>query len=641
MLNAMRDGAQSKFIKFILFGFLVMAVGGMALMDVGGFFRNGVGNSNVASFGGNAISSAQFDQTMRRVLSQQGMQPKEAYEFGMVDQVLQAEINQRMMTEAAYDMGIYAGDATVAKQIGSLIDPLMKSQPNAKRQDILQTILRAQGMTEQDLVNTLRQGMMNTVLQNTIQTATTIPSRAEALNLYQVQNETRDVKAFFLSNDSVTGIEDAQDDVLKAFYEAGKSSRHVIPETRSFTIAILTEKDLQSGTSVTDEELEKEYQKAIKSYTLPERRELVQAVLSNQETAEKVAAAVRDDKQSLKDAVKTVTGKTTAYQDETVFAREGLVKAMADAAFTAELDTISNPVQTPLGWHVFVVKEIIPEAARPFADVKDSMRKDLAEGRLSEQLFETANAIDDRLAGGEDINVIAKEMNLAITKIGPVSEDGSTSDKHDALKDFEKDRAYILQTVFELSEGESAPVLEISNGRYAAIHVDTVKERSFESYESVKADLKKSWTGDQKASLNRTRAQKVQQDIAAGTTTLAKSAAEFNAKIEDFAKLKRTGDAPKSIGKDGQAVLFAGVEGETMLVPVANGYMIATVTSVTLPDRAKITDKDLETLSGSIADSAPNEFMQAYVQYLQNKEKVKINRHLLDLMYGPESGNPG
>lgn len=641
MLNAMRDGAQSKIIKFVLFGFLVMAVGGMALMDVGGFFRNGVGNNNVVRIGGDSISSMQFDQTMRRVLSQQGMQPKEAYEFGMVDQILQAEINQRLMTQAAYDMGIYAGDATVARQIGSLIDPLMKSQPNAQRRDILQTILRAQGMTEQDLVNTLRQGMMNTVLQSTIQMATTIPSRAEALNLYQVQNETRDVKAFFLSNDSVKDVEDAQEEVLKAFYEAGKSSRHVIPETRSFTIAVLTEKNLSSGASVTDEELEKEYQKAIKSYTLPERRELVQAILDNQAAAEKVAAAVRDDKQSLRDAVKTVTGKTAAYQDETVFAREGLVKAMGDAAFTAELNTVSAPVQTPLGWHVFVVTEILPEAARPFAEVKDSMRKDLAEGRLSEQLFETANAIDDRLAGGEDINAIAKEMNLSVTKIGPVGEDGSTPDKRDALKDFEKDRAYILQTVFELSEGESAPVLEISGGRYAAIHVDTVKERSFEPYEAVKADLKKSWIGDQKASLNRTRAQKIQQEIAAGSKTLTQGAAEFDAKIEDFAKLKRTGDAPKSIGKDGQAVLFAGVEGETLLVPVANGYMIATVTSVALPDRAKITDKDLETLTGSIADATPNEFMQAYLQYLQNKEKVKVNRHLLDMMYGPESGNPG
>lgn len=638
MLNAMRQGSQSKLMKFILFSFLGAAVGGMALMDVGGFFGSGVGNNAIAKIGRQSISSVEFDQTVRRALAQQGMQIREAYEFGMVDQILQSEINQRLLTQAAYDTGIYAGDETVARLIGTLIDPLVQSQPNAKRSDILQTILRAQGMTEKELVATMRQNLMITTLQSTIQVAASVPSRGEALNLYQVQNETRDVQGFFLSDDSVKGVEEAQEEVLKAFYEAGKSSRYVIPETRSFTIAILGEKNLSSTDIVTDEELERAYQKSIKSYTLPERRELVQAVLSNQVTAQKVADTVRNENTSLKDAVKSVTGSITTYQDETVFAREGLVTAMADAAFSTETGMISDPVQTPLGWHVFIVTEILPEAARPFAAVKDTMRQDLVENRLSELLFETANLIDDRLAGGDEIEDIATEMNLTVTQIGPVTKEGSTIDKRDALKDFEADRDHILQTAFDLAEGEAAPVFELSNGRYAALHVNAVTESGYQPYEEVKADLTKSWISDQKASLNRARAQAVQQDIAAGNKTLSKAAGEFDVKIEKFTGLKRTGEAPKSIGQDGQAILFSTVEGEAVMVPVPRGYFIAMIDAVSLPDRDKVTDKDLETLVGSIADSTPNEMTQAYLQHLQSKSKVKINRHLLNTLYGPESG---
>lgn len=640
MLNAMRDGAQSKIIKFFLFGFLVMAVGGMALMDVGGFFRNGVGTNSVAKIGSESISSLQFDQTLQRVLSQQGMQAREAYEFGMVDQILQGEINQRLLTQSAYEMGIYAGDATVAKQIASLIDPLVKSQPNAQRSDVLKTVLRAQGMTEQGLVDTLRRSMMNTVLQNTIQTSTAIPSRSEALKIYQIQNETRDVDGFILTDSSVKNVDDVQEEVLKAFYEAGKSSRHVIPETRSFTIAILSEKDLKADSALTDEALEKEYQKSIKSYTLPERREIVQAVLGTQADADKVLAAVRDNKQFLKDAVKAVTGKTTAYQDETLFAREGLVKAMADAAFNAKEGDVSGPVQTPLGWHVFIVQKTIPEAARPFAEVKDSIRKELSEGHLSQQLFDTANIVDDRLASGEDIAAIAKEMHMSLTQIGPVGADGSTQDKRDALKDFAKDREDILTTAFELSEGESAPVLELSDGRYAAIHMDTVNERSFKSYESVKDELKKLWTTDQQEAANMERAKKTQQEIAAGTKTLSAAAAELGAKIESFKGLKRTGEPSKALGQDAQNALFDAVDGETIVTRVENGYLIATVKATKLPDPAKVTDKDLEKLTGALEDAAGTEFMQAYLQHLQDKKKVRINRHLLSTMYGPESGNP-
>jgi len=640
MLNAMRDGAHSKIIKFILFTFLVLAVAGMALMDVGGFFTSGVGNNMVAKAGKESISSVAFDQSLRRVLSQQGMQPREAYEFGMVDQVLESEINQRLLTQAALDMGIYAGNEQVARQISTLIEPLVQSQPGTSRSDMLRRLLQAQGMTEQAFVATMRREMMNTVLQGTIQTASSITSRAEALNLYLVQNETRDVDGLILSDASVKGIDDAPEEVLKAFYEAAKSSRFMIPETREFTIAVLTEDNIKSSLTVSDEELEKEYKKSISSYTLPERRVVEQAVLDTQEKAIKIAAAVRDDKKSLKDSVQSVTGKTTAYQDKTTFARQGLVKDIGDAAFVAEIDAVIDPIKTPLGWHVLVVKEILPESVKSFESVKDDLKKELSQGMLSAQLFNTANSIDDRLASGEAIGDIAKDMDLKLNKFGPVGIDGSTADKRDALKDFEKDRDYILQTAFELVEGESAPVLELSDGRYAALHVDKVKERSFKAFEDVQDELKKSWIADQKASLNRDRAQKIQQDIAAGTKTLSAAATELGVKVESFNNLKRTAEAPKSIGKGAIDALFDTVEGETIMTAVPNGILIGTIKSSDIPDPAKVTDKDLEILIEASERAAGDEFMQVYMQYLHDKKNVKVNRHLLNMMYGPES-DPG
>ncbi len=640
MLNAMRDGAQSKIIKFVLFGFLFMAVAGMALMDMGGFFRSGVGNNMVARVGKESIGSMAFDQSLQRVLSQQGMQAREAYEFGLVDQVLQSEISQRLLTQAALDMGIYAGNEQVARQIGTLLEPLVQSQPGTTRSDMLRRLLQAQGMSEQAFISTMRREMMNTVLQKTIQTASSPTSRAEALNLYLVQNETRDVDGFILTDASVQGVDDAQEDVLKALYEAAKASRFTIPETREFTIAVLTEDNVKSTLTVSDEELEKEYKKSISSYTLPERRVIEQAVIDTQEQAAKIAAAARDEKKSLKDAVESVTGKTTAYQDETTFARQGLVREIGDAAFTADVGAVIDPVKTPLGWHVLVVKKALPESVKPFESVKDELRKEMSQGKLSEQLFNTANSIDDRLAGGEAIGDIAKDMGLKLDKIGPVGIDGSTADKRDALKDFAKDREYILQTAFDLMEGESAPVLELSDGRYAALHVDKVTERTFKPFEEVQGELKKGWIADQKASMNRDRAQKIQQEIAAGAKTLSAAATEFGVKVTAFDNLKRTGEAPKLLGKGGVDALFGAAEGETVMAEVPGGIMIGTVKSSRLPDPAKVTDKDLQQLIDASERAAADEFMQVYLQYLQDKKKVKVNRHLLNTMYGPES-NPG
>lgn len=53
VMKAMRQGAAGGVMKFVIFGFLIMAVGGMVFMDIGGFFRSGgVGSSDVAKVGG-------------------------------------------------------------------------------------------------------------------------------------------------------------------------------------------------------------------------------------------------------------------------------------------------------------------------------------------------------------------------------------------------------------------------------------------------------------------------------------------------------------------------------------------------------------------------------------------------------------
>jgi peptidyl-prolyl cis-trans isomerase D len=638
MLTAMRDGANSKIIKFVLFGFLVMAVGGMAMADVGGFFTNGVGNNMVARAGKESISMTAFDQNLRRVLAQQGMQPREAYEFGLVDQVLQSQINQSLLTQAAIDMGIYAGDEQVAKQITSLIDPLVKSQGDgSSRADMLRRLLQAQGMGEQEFIASMRQTMMTTVLQSTVKNASAVATRAEALNMYLVQNETRKVEGFFLPDASVKDAPAASETVLKSFYDSAKSARYAIPETRSFTLAILTEDNVKSSMTISDADIEAEYKKSIASYTLPERRVIEQAVLNDEETAKQVAASVSDDKTSLKDAVKAVTGKTSSYQDATTLSRQGLVKDIADAAFTAEKGGLVQPIKTPLGWHVLVVKDILPESVKPLADVRDELKKDLMQDRLSAELYSAANTVDDRLAGGEDIAAIAKDLDLKVIQIGPVGVEGSTLNKQDALKDFEKDRNYILETAFELNEGESAPVLELADGRYAALHLDTVNARSFKPYEDVKGDIEQNWLRDQKASLNVERSRKIQQDIESGSKTLAAAASELAAKVENFASLKHSAEAPANIGKAAYNEIFAASEGETIVTAVPGGFMVATIRSITLPDTAKVSDKDLEPILTQARRATEDEFLQAYVQYLNQTMKVRINRNLLNTMYGPES----
>lgn len=636
MLNAMRDGVKSKVIKFFLFSLLVLATGGMVFTDVGGFFRGGVGVNTVIKVGQDSISGPAFDRAVQRITSAQGMSSKQAYQMGLVDQIVHQEINNSLLKQAAIKNGIFVGDDQVALQINQMLAPALKGQAGVSRKDVLRRILQTQGMSEHELVSTIRQSMMSTILQSTIQTGASIIPRQEAVNLYRVQNETRTVEGFYLANASIKDLEDVNEDVLKALYEASKGTKYSIPETRSMTIATLSESNVKSSITIPDDDLKAEYERSIASFTSPEQRVIQQAVLSKEDDAVKVADAVKAGK-SLKDAVKAVTGAVTAYNGEQTYTKSGLPKDFADVSFSASPDMPTTPVKTALGFHVLVVKKIIAPEKTPFEKVKADIQRDLIATKLSHKMQEVANTIDDRLASGEDLQKIIDDMNLKSETIGPVDNNGATTDKRDAFKAYAKDRAYIVKTAFEMNEGESAPVMQLSDGRYAALRVDSIKERSFIPYESARTEIKEGWINDQRASLNHERAIKIQQAIAGGSKDISAAAKEVGSSVQVIKDLKNNASAEKTITPDGLAAIFDAIKGETVMAPTSNGYLIATVKSINSPDPDKIKDADLKPLMDHLKRSQNEEFLLAYIQYLKDEMGAKVNRNLLDMMYGQEA----
>ena len=256
MLNAMREGAKSGIIKFILFGFLVMAVFGLVLTDVGGFFRGGVTKTSVAKIEGHEIPVVAFDRTLRRVLAQQNIDAASAYQMGLVTQVLRSEITNYVMQKAAYDLGLQISEDTIADNIARLVEPYVTE--GMTPQQAFEGILRSQGMTEREFVRTFRAEMANTMLRNTFQIGANNPSDKEALEIYQYHMEERTVEYVYVPHSAMTNIPAATDEVLLPFYQAGKE-RYAIPETRSFTLAVLDPKKLQEAITVTEEEVRREY----------------------------------------------------------------------------------------------------------------------------------------------------------------------------------------------------------------------------------------------------------------------------------------------------------------------------------------------------------------------------------------------
>lgn len=623
MLNAMRVGAGSKIIKFVIFSFLVLAVAGMALMDVGGFFRGGSQSTTVATVAGQKIHITEFDRAARRVLSQQAMiEPKMAYKLGLIDQYLNSQISSILLQKDARDHGIIIDNEMIAKQVADLLAPYARDGVSTK--DAFQRILRTQNLTESEFVNMLRSEVSTNIMRSSLQSASGIVSDLEIKDLYQQKNEERTVKVLILPHSTVKGVQKPTDEILKPFYQSGQE-KYAIAETRVFTLGLLTPEIARKNLDISDEELKQIYSERLDEYTDKEKRVLQQAIFTAESAALEAAEKVRKGT-SLKEAAKD------SYIGEESFEEAGLVGNIASAAFALGKGETSDPVQTSLGWHVITLKDIIPPQTKDFESVKEAIRKELIEDRTDTLLVETANMLDDALAGGETLKEAAENFHIDLKKIGPVRQDGSTPDNKEGLKEYERVRAGILEVAFSLESGETSAVQELSDGSYAVVTVDSVTPKSYKPFDDIKADLAKTWIADQEDVLNRRRATEALQALNAKTATIEDIAKQYGVGIKTVT-LNNAHPVEEPVTEPLKKLLFGNDKNTFQLSPSKDSYILAIVTEIKIPDPAKAKKEDIDTLKATAQKGTQDEIFLVYFNELRKKHGVKIDRKLLDMTY--------
>lgn len=637
MLNALRDNAKTGFLKYILLGLLVMAGGGLVLMDVGGFFRGGnFGSNDVAKGGGIKISASEFDRTVRRVLSSQGIGAPEAYRLGMINQILASEIQQRLLTREAAALGIQVSDNDVMTQVEKLSASIAAGGGQSKA-DALRQILRQQGISEGEFIESIRAETGNTLLRGALLSGATVVPAAWVDDLYRYEKQTRSAEAVILSTETVTGITQPTDDNLQKFYDANKAD-FAIPETRDITLAILNTAMIQKNVTVTDEDIKKAYEENITRYTKPERRQVEQVVVTDAAQAEKIAAQAKEGK-SLKDAVQAVTGDTKAYLGVDDYQQSGLLPQIAAAVFAAQPGQVTEAIQSELGWHVMKLVKLLPSETVPIESVKAELKDSLMQTKLMDDMLNTANAIDDRLAGGEALENLVSEFGLTTQKVSGVRLTGLTEKGEDPLKSFEADKKKILQTGFEFSAGESAPIAELSDGRFVIVRVDAITPAASKPFADMRETLRKRWIKEQKELANRARAMDAMKKVEDKSATLADIAKANGGRLEKFSALKRAGDAPKSLGPVAMVKVFTSAKGQPFMAETDDGILIAAVTDIKLADPAKAEKADKESLSRMEKNSFANDIVGAFVNNLGKHAEVQINQRLLDMMYAERGNN--
>lgn len=628
VMTALREGASGGVLKFFLFGLLALAAGGLVFTDVGGFFRGGVGGTDIAKVAGQSVSINRFDRIARRTLQPLQITPQQAYKFGYLREILNSELRRRILIADAHDKNITIGKEQIIGQIKEIIAPAV--QNGLSPEQALETLLRNQGMSEGELSATITSERALALLNSALQAGTLYAPKALQNTIYDFENETRDIRYITFLNKDFKNINTATDEQLTALYEATKEA-YAIPQRRSLQIIRLKTAALKDTLEISEESLKAAYDENIEDFSTPESRKIVQAIAATKEDATAIYDAAKKS-----GALKAAAAKTGDYIPAKTFTEDNILAEIKEIVFSAKSKTVLEPVETPLGWSVIKIESITPAKVTSFEKAKKSLREDLIEDRLIDELYTIVDDIDDAFASGADVAETANQFGLSISEVNDINAYGQNAKRKTPLKKILGDDAQsTLETAFKLESGETGTMNELKNGDFIAIHAKSVTPKSYKPFNDVKTAIQTKWNNDQKTLGNKSLVSDILKSDGQDLTAAAKA----QGKTVKTAKTLTRKSTPKApLGARALSAAFKAPANTLFLLDIEGGFALAEVTRTALPVKsAKRKDATLKEIQDKALKDIQNEIFATYVGQKSEKYGAKINEALLERAYGSES----
>ena len=632
MLRAMRTGVMSG----VFLGILLLGGLGLVLTGSGSYFQGNLASTTVAEAGNTSISITAFDQQARRQLSRQGLSPSQAYKAGILERLLDAEIARTLLYQHARNQGVRIGDARLRQRIDSLLGP--STGADMTRQQALDRLLRAQGMSEDTFIRMLRQDISNSLMRDIITGSTSHTPRPIAAPLAQWQAETRDIFAVKLPHSRIDTIKEPDEKALKNYYQQIRD-QFSIPERRDFTLALLKRERVAEQIEISDAQLRQYYKDNKSRYEVPEKRKITQAVFSNKQKAEMVARRATKHDISLEQATKDVTGSGQDYMGEQVFQRSGLNASITEPVFSAAIGETVGPVKSALGWHVINVKDTIAASTQSFASVKEELRKELKQERIGDELFSLSRELDERLIGGEKLETLAGDYNLVLRDFQRISRDGTTKEGETILSDLpKKSRQQILDKVFALEEAHFPSQVAAYKDGYFTVRLDRIRQKSYKDFEAVRATVREKWQTRQRRLKNLDQAKAALKKLKGGELRLGALARQNDRELLEFNDVRRN-KPPEGLSRNAVIRAFEMEEGKYGYVGDDRHVIFMKLSAIDMPQADQLDNQRLQQVRNKATQRFRNEMLSRYIDHLRAQYDVSINRDLLKRRYANQGGS--
>ena len=630
MLQAIRSKAGSLFVK-ALFGVLILTFG---IWGIGDIFRNRPTDTTVATVGGQTIDAAALQSALQpaleRLSTQLGSQVDlhQAKQMGVVDQVLRQLIDNNLIDQEVQRLQLDVSDAVIRDAITG--DPTFRGAGGFDR-NAFNALLAANHVSEPQYIESVRHDIARDDLLASLTAGVAAPQTiVDRLYRYRHEKRVADIVALPAAGDTDVGLPSAAQ--LTRFYDAHPDMFRA-PEYRGFTLASLTPAELAKTIEIPEAKLKSAYDQRQDEFVLPERRD-VQQILAPSEQKAKAAEAALAAGQDFTEVARTITGQDPQTIDLGLVKREELPQQLAAIVFALPVGKPSQPIKSPLGWHILRVVRIAPPATQSFAEVKAKLQADLAHSEAADRLYDIGNHVDDAIAGGATLDEAAAKFGMTKTVVAAVDEKGLARDGKKI--ELPVSLADVLKLAFATDQGRTTRVTQTPDGAIYVMHIDRIVPPSVRPLAEVKDKATAAWQAEQRNADVAKEAAALAAKTKPGTTAkpgtpLAAVAAADGLKVTTSPPFQRQADDPAGVPPALVDKLFAAKPGGIVTASDATGSYVAQLTKVDEPQAASkdaAADLTREVTNGIQADLA-DEFTRS----LRARFPVEIHRETLDHLF--------
>ncbi|UCH74548.1 MAG: SurA N-terminal domain-containing protein [Rhodospirillales bacterium] len=500
MLQQLRSSAASLVAKLLV----VLLIISFAAWGVTDYITQVQEADDVATVGDDAISTTELSEAFQRELNRfraQGIElsAEQARSLGLLDQVLDRLISARVYELGGDMLGMAVSDGQVRSIIAE--EPSFFDETGRFSRARYEFALRQAGLSEGQFVSDVRRDILRRQIINSFDFPDDAPDSL-VTTLHRWRGEKRVASVAVVPVDATLDVGEPDTETLQALYQE-RADQFTAPERRRINYLHVTRELAMREIIVTEEQTRQYYDANLADFTQDERRKVQQVLVADEASARQVAAAVGEGR-TFATVAREIAGQDAAALELGMFtAAEFPVPELWDTVAGLAEGAISPPQQSPFGWHVFRVTEVIPESIMPFDEARGEIEERLRIEQSAEVLYDLSRALEDELAGGATLEEAAATLDIPLRRTEPLDLGGvgANGQPVDDLPggDF-LDMAFLTET------GEMSRVTQLPEGDYYLLRIDESIPSALRPLEEVRDEVANTWKADRRREAARTRA---------------------------------------------------------------------------------------------------------------------------------------